>query len=70
MKNKCECLCHCLPSSTNNPNQCTCCLTCPHCNEQLVINHKVNKNYNPKCKYNGDRIWTHEQRIKRFKGVR
>ena len=48
MKNKCNCLCHILPSSSNKINQCNCCIFCPHCWEALVINHKT-LDYRKEC---------------------
>ena len=48
MKNKCNCLCHILPSSSNKINQCDCCVFCPHCWEALIINHKI-LDYRKEC---------------------
>lgn len=51
MKNKCDCLCHILPSSSNNQDRCLCCLTCELCGEKIIENYKIVKHFiEPECK--------------------
>ena len=49
MKNKCDCLCHCLPSSVNKSNSCMCCLVCPYCKKTLMIDEEVIEEWRDTC---------------------
>jgi len=49
MKNKCDCLCHVLPST--KPYECICCTTCPKC-KQRIAKDKIEEHAKECIKWN------------------